>query len=68
MPKNFCYLLLLMVLVVPAGCSTVDGAANGLVNGTACGFREDAQSMTDPDRNGWGIIGQMDAWVQQHLW
>jgi uncharacterized protein YceK len=61
-------LLLMAAMITSSGCATVNGTANGAVAGASSGFRQDAQSITDPDRNGWGILGQWDAWVQQHLW
>ena len=60
MPKNAHYLLLLMVLAIPTGCETVNGAA--------CGFGKDAQNASDSTKNGWDALQGVDAWIQKNLW
>ncbi len=60
MSKYAHYLLLLMVLIVPTGCSTVDGASNGL--------NQDTQHATDLCKNGWDSLERVDAWMQKYMW
>jgi len=60
MSKNVHYLLLLMVLIVPTGCETVNGAA--------CGFSKDVSNISNPDKNGWNAIERTDAWMQKNMW
>ncbi|MBF0504144.1 MAG: hypothetical protein HQL14_03480 [Candidatus Omnitrophica bacterium] len=60
MPKSIHYLLLLMVLIVPTGCETVNGAA--------CGMGKDVQNASNPDKNGWNTLQGADAWVQKNFW
>lgn len=60
MRKSVHYLLLLLVLIVPTGCETVHGAAEG--------FSKDVQNSTNPDKNGWNTLEKADSWVRQNLW
>jgi len=60
MPKSVHYLLLLLVLIVPTGCETVHGAADG--------FCKDVHNTTDPDKNGWNSLAKADGWIRQNLW
>ena len=60
MLKNVHYLLLLMVLVVPTGCETVNGAASG--------FGQDVHNAADPAKNGWDALEKADAWFQKNFW
>jgi len=64
MPKYAQYFLLLMVLIVPTGCSTVKGATSG----ASSDLDQGAHNLSDPDRNGWHALQKADAWQQEHLW
>jgi predicted small secreted protein len=56
MPKIGYYILLLMVVLVPTGCETVHGMG------------QDAQNLTNPDKNGWNAAKRADAWMQENMW
>ena len=60
MTKYLHYFLLLMVLIVPTGCQTVQGAANG--------FGQDVHNAADPNQNGWNAVKKADVWIQDNLW
>jgi len=60
MSKILHYLLLLLVLAIPTGCETINGAATG--------FSKDVQNTANPDKNGWNAIKNVDAWMQEHMW
>ena len=60
MSKSINCLLLLMVLTVSTGCETLNGAS--------AGFGQDVKNVSDPAKNGWDTIEQVDDWIQTNLW
>ena len=60
MSKSIHCLLLLLALLVPTGCATVTGAANGM--------SQDIQNASDPTQNGWDTLEDIDSWMRQNLW
>jgi predicted small secreted protein len=60
MANKIHFLILFLVLTMLTGCQTLKGTANG--------FGQDVQNISNPDKNGWNALQKADDWERQNMW